>query len=77
MGKPILCRRNGAAASTYTPEGALAVAHQRRRKAEVDTTLTRCDKGSDALAASVDQDNPLVKKLLRMQQRSKDSDCRQ
>lgn len=63
-----------ARAGTYTPEGALAVAHHRRRKAEVDAALSRCDKGGQLLVESVDQDNPLVKKLLRMQQRSKDPD---
>ena len=66
-----------ARAGTYTPEGALAVAHQRRRKAEVDAALTRCDQGGELRVESVDQDNSLVKKLLRMQQRSKDSDRRQ
>ena len=64
-------------AGTYTPEGALAVAHHRRRKAEVDAALTRCDQGGELQVESVDQDNPLVKKLLQMQQRSKDSDLGQ
>ena len=63
-----------ARAGTYTPEGALAVAHQRHRKAEVDAALTRCDQGGELRVEPMDQDNPLVKKLLRMQQRSKDPD---
>ena len=63
-----------ARAGTYTPEGALAVAYQRHRKAEVDAALTRCDQGGELRVEPMDQDNPLVKKLLRMQQRSKDPD---
>lgn len=60
-----------ARAGTYTPEGALAVSNQRRRKAEVDAALTRSGKSNEMPIESVDPDNPLVKKLRGMQQRSK------
>lgn len=66
-----------ARAGTRTPVGALAVAHQRHHKAEFDAALTRCDEGDELLLESVDQGNSLVRKLLRMQQRSKDPDRRQ
>lgn len=70
-------RWGAARAGTYTSEGAHAVAHRRRRKAKFDVALARCDKGGELLVESVDPGNPLVKKLLGMQQRSNSSDRRQ
>ncbi len=65
---------NRARAGTFTPEGALTIAHQRRRKAEVDAALTRCDGSSEFPTDPAHLDNPLVKKLLNIRQRTRDSE---
>lgn len=59
-----------ARAGTYTPEGALRVAEQRRQRAKVDTATRRRDSmDRDYPLAEVDPDNPLVKRLVNMQNR--------
>jgi hypothetical protein len=59
-----------ARAGTFTPEGALRIADQRKCRAEVDSAI-RCseDSGSDYSPAAVDSDNPLVRKMLDIQLR--------
>jgi hypothetical protein len=57
-----------ARAGTFTPEGALQIAEHRRRHAEVDAAIQHCDATcADYLPAMVDPDNPLVRKLLDIQ----------
>jgi len=59
-----------ARAGTFTPEGALWVAEQRRQRAKVDATMARDDTVcSDYPPAVGDPDNPLVRKLLDIQNR--------
>ena len=59
-----------ARAGTFTPEGALRIADQRKCRAGVDSAI-RCgeDSGSDYSPAAVDPDNPLVRKMLGIQRR--------
>ena len=59
-----------ARAGTFTPEGALRIANHRQQRARVDATI----RGSDIMAcdhppAEVDPDNPLVRKLVDIQNR--------
>jgi Helix-turn-helix domain len=57
-----------ARAGTFTPEGALQVADHRKRMAEVNAVIRRNeDRGSDYPPVAVDSENPLVKKLLNIQ----------
>ena len=63
-----------ARAGTFTPEGALTTAQQRRRKAEADAALTRCNGSSEFPTDPAHLDNPLVKKLLNIQQRTRGSE---
>ena len=57
-----------ARAGTFTPEGALQVADHRKRMAEVNAVIRRNeDRGSDYPPVAVDSENPLVKKLLDIQ----------
>ena len=59
-----------ARAGTFTPEGALQVADHRKRMAEVNAAIRRNeDRGSDYPPAAVDGENPLVKKMLDIQNR--------
>ena len=62
-----------ARAGTFTPEGALRIADQRKCRAEVDSAI-RCSEhsGSDYSPAAVDPDNPLVRKMLDIQRRLQD-----
>ena len=58
---------------TYTPEGALRVAAQRKHRAEVEIAIRHNeDRGSDYLPAAVDTENPLMKKLFGIQKRSQE-----
>jgi hypothetical protein len=58
---------------TYTPEGALRVAAQRKHRAEVEIAIRRNeDRGSDYPPAAVDTENPLMKKLFGIQRRSQE-----
>ena len=62
-----------ACAGTFTPEGALRVAEHRKRRAEVDAAVWRNEvRYSDCPPVAVDTDNPLIKKLHRMQSRSQE-----
>ncbi len=55
---------------TFTPEGALRVAEQRRQRAKVDAAMARDDSArSDYPPAAVDPENPLVRKLHNIQNR--------
>lgn len=59
-----------ARAGTFTPEGALRVAEQRRQQAKVDAAIARDDSArTDYPPAVVDPDNPLVRKLHVIQNR--------
>lgn len=59
-----------ARAGTFTPEGALRVAEQRRQQAKVDAALARDESvRTDYPPAVVDTDNPLVRKLHDIQNR--------
>ena len=67
-----------ARAGTFTPEGALQVADHRKRMAEVNAAIRRNeDRGSDYPPAAVDGENPLVKKLLDIQNRSREKNREQ
>ena len=58
---------------TFTPEGALQVAEQRRQRAEVDAALQRSEPPCGGpLQTEADLDNPLVRKLLDIQHRLHD-----
>ena len=62
-----------ARAGTFTPEGALRIAEQRRQRAKVDAAMARDDSArSDYPPAVVDPDNPLVRKLHDIQNRYRD-----
>jgi len=68
-----------ARAGTFTPEGALQVAEQRRRLAEVDAALQRSEPPCGGpQQTEIDPDNPLVRKLLdiqsRLQEKKRQSD---
>jgi hypothetical protein len=64
-----------ARAGTFTPEGALRIADQRKCRAEVDSAIRYSeDSGSDYSPAAVDPDNPLVRKMLDIQRRLQDKD---
>jgi hypothetical protein len=64
-----------ASEGTFTPEGALQIADQRKCRAEINTAIRRNeDRGSDYLPAAVDAENPLVKKLLGIQRRLQEKD---
>jgi hypothetical protein len=59
-----------ARAGTFTPEGALQIADHRKRRAQVDTAIRRNeDRSRDYPPATVDANNPAVKKLLEIQRR--------
>jgi hypothetical protein len=65
-----------ARAGTFTPEGALRVAEHRKCRAEVDAAVRRNEaRYHDCPPVAVDTDNPLIKKLLRMQSRSREKGC--
>ena len=62
-----------ARAGTFTPEGALHVAEQRRQRAEVDAALQRSEPPCGGpRQTEFDPDNPLVRKLLDIQSRLQD-----
>jgi hypothetical protein len=63
-----------ARAGTFTPEGALQVAEEhRKRRSVVDATMTRNNPSAcNYSLAKVDPDNPLVRKLLCIQSRSQE-----
>ena len=62
-----------ARAGTFTPEGALQVAEQRRQRAEVDAALQRSEPPCGGpRQTEFDPDNPLVRKLLDIQSRLQD-----
>lgn len=64
-----------ARAGTFTPEGALQIANNRKRRAEVEAALRRNEASyRDCPPVAVDVDNPLIKKLLRIQRRLKEKD---
>jgi len=64
-----------ARAGTFTPEGALQIADHRMRRAEVDAAVRRNEAGHrDRPPVAVDADNPLIKKLLGIQSRSKEKE---
>jgi hypothetical protein len=64
-----------ARAGTFTPEGALRIADQRKCRAEVDSAIRYSeDSGSDYSPAAVDPDNPLLRKMLDIQRRLQDKD---
>ena len=59
-----------ARAGTFTPEGALRVAEQRRQQAKVDAAIARDDSArTDYPPSVVDPDHPLVRKLHDIQNR--------
>ena len=62
-----------ARAGTFTPEGALHFAEQRRQRAEVDAALQRSEPPCGGpRQTEFDPDNPLVRKLLDIQSRLQD-----
>jgi hypothetical protein len=66
-----------ARAGTFTPEGALRVAEHRKCRAEVDAAVRRNEaRYHDCPPVAVDTDNPLIKKLLRMQSRSREKESK-
>jgi hypothetical protein len=64
-----------ARAGTFTPECALQVAEQRERHVAQVVAMKRSDtRRNDDLAAEIDTEKPLVKKLLRIQNRLHEKD---
>jgi len=67
-----------ARAGTFTPEGALQIVDHRKRRVEVDAGVRRNEaRHRHCPPVEVDAENPLIKKLLRIQSRSKVKDREQ
>lgn len=62
----------------FAPEGALKIAGHRKRRAEVDAAARHNEaKGCDYSSATVDAENPLIKKLLDIQKKLREKDREQ